>query len=275
MQRHSSFVRFSFVFFLSLLMSLAARPLAAQTDDDDAALRPAEPDFKVINIPTTLPLPLHGSSFNLTHRFGENLRTDSFSKQASNLFGIDQGATIQFEYRFGVFKHLEAVAARTNFAKTLQLEARYDAMHQTAGRPFGLSGFVSVEGGDNFQQDYKPALGVSLSHLFGERAAVYAAPVWVHNSAAGTGTTRDTGYIGLGARVAFLPTAYLLGEVTPRVGGYGPGDPEFAFGIEKRVGGHVFSLVFANTPGTTFGQLATGGFPKNLQMGFNLTRKFF
>jgi hypothetical protein len=37
-------------------------------DDDDAALRPLEPDFTVINLPTTLPLPLHGGSFHLTHR---------------------------------------------------------------------------------------------------------------------------------------------------------------------------------------------------------------
>ena len=52
-------------------------------------------------------------------------------------------------------------------------------------------------------------------------------------------------------------------------------DPQFAFAIEKRVGGHVFALTFTNNPGTTFGQIAQGGNPNTLNLGFNLTRKFF
>jgi hypothetical protein len=260
---------------LALTVCTAATVHAQTTDDDDAKLRPAEPDFFVINLPTTLPLPVHKGSFHLTHRFGENLRADSFKTQLSNLFGMDQGATIQFEYRFGVMKHVEAVVARTNFNKTFQFSGKYDAIHQSDTRMFGLSALVSVEGGDNFQESYKPALGVTVSHAFGDRAAGYVVPVWVHNSAAGTGITRDTGMIGFGGRVRFADTNYVFGEVTPRIGGYAPGDPEVAFGYEKRVGGHVFSLVLANTPGTTFGHLAAGGFPHNLQLGFNLARKFF
>ena len=48
-------------------------------------------------------------------------------------------------------------------------------------------------------------------------------------------------------------------EVTPRLGGYVIGDAEYAFSIEKRIGGHVFSVVFANASGSTYGQLARGG----------------
>jgi hypothetical protein len=246
-----------------------------EASHDDAKLRPAEPDFTIINLPTTLPLPVHGGDFHLTHRFGENLLNDRFSELASNLFGIDEGATIEFGYRFGVMKHLEAIAARTNFNKVIQLSAKYDPIHQDDTHWLGLSGILSVEGANNFQENYEPALGASISRAFGDIAAVYVVPFWVHNSAAGTGVIRETVFIGLGARVSFMPGAYLTAEVSPRPGGYRPGDSEFAFGIEKRIGGHVFSLVFANMPGTTFGQLAAGGFPHNLQMGFNLTRKFF
>jgi hypothetical protein len=64
-------------------------------------------------------------------------------------------------------------------------------------------------------------------------------------------------------------------EVTPRVSGYVIGDAEYGFGISKRVGGHVFDLTFTNGPGTTFAQLARGGFPGSLFLGFNLARKFF
>ena len=277
MNRHSCSARLFIATAFLIILTAFALPARAQgaADDDDAKLRPAEPDFTVVNLPTTLPLPLHAGNFHLTHRFAENLRNDSFNTQLSNLFGMDQGATIQFEYRFGVLKHLEAIAARTNFNKTFQFSGKYDALHQTDSRWFGASAIVSIEGGDNFNENYKPALGGSVSHAFGDRAAVYGVPVWVHNSAAGTGNTRDTFFIGVGGRVAFTPTAYVIAEITPRVSGYAPGDPEYAFGVEKRVGGHVFSLVFANTPGTTFGHLASGGFPHNLQFGFNLARKFF
>ena len=81
--------------------------------------------------------------------------------------------------------------------------------------------------------------------------------------------------LGLGGRVRIGGTAYLVLEGSPRVAGYAPGQAEYAFGIEKRVGGHVFQLTFANTTGTTFGQLAHGGTPETLYLGFNIARKFF
>jgi hypothetical protein len=91
----------------------------------------------------------------------------------------------------------------------------------------------------------------------------------------GSGTTRDTGFVGLGARLRIRPTVYVVGDVSPRVGGFQPGEAQYAFAIEKRVGAHVFSLAFANSAATTFGQIAGGGFPDALFFGFNLARKFY
>jgi hypothetical protein len=252
-------------------ITAAAQPAA----DDDARLRPLEPDFTLVNLPTTLPLPLHKGNFHLTHRFNENLRNDSVTTQLSNLFGLDQGATIQFEYRFGILKHVEAIASRTNVDRNIQLSSKFDAFQQSATMPIGFSAIASIEGGNNFQERYAPALGAVVSRTLGTVVAVYASPFWVHNTAPGTGITRDTGYIGLGARVQIIPTLYVVGEVTPRVGGYKPGDPEYAFALEKRVGAHVFSLTFANGAATTYGQIARGGNPGALYLGFNLARKFY
>lgn len=253
----------------------AAQVASSSDDDDDARLRPVEPDFNVINIPTTLPLPVHAGNFHLIHRFAGNLRDGSFGDNLGNLFGIDQGATMSFEYRFGVMKHLEAIAARTNFDKNIQFSAKYDALHQSASHPVGVSVILSVEGGNNFRRDYAPAVGASLSRTIADKVAVYADPFWVHNSAAATGVDQNTGFIGLGARTRLMRDTFFVFEVTPRLGGYVPGEAEYAFSVEKRVGGHVFSLVFSNSPASTYGQLARGGFPENLVMGFNLARKFF
>jgi hypothetical protein len=257
--------------------STAADPAAAAAaaDDDDAALDVIEPDFRVINLPTTLRLPRYKGDFTLTHRFGGNLRSGSFSDQAGHLFGIDEGATVGFEFRFGLARHLQGTAYRTTFNRTIQLGLKYDALHQSAGMPLSVSGVFTDEGIDNYQHNHAQALGASVSRKFGDVVAVYAVPMWVHNTAAGAGIDRDTGVFGLGGRLRIRPTVYVSGEVSPRIGGYDPGDNEYGFAIEKRVGGHLFQLNFTNTLGTTSAQLARGGAPNNLQMGFNLIRKFY
>jgi hypothetical protein len=276
-------------FFTSLTATAHAQPPAATAqatadpqaatpppaDDDDAKLRPLEPDFSLVNLPTTLPLPVHAGDFHLTHRFNENLRNDSFGTQASNFFGLDEGATIQLEYRFGVMKHLEAIVSRTNVQRDIQFSAKYDAFHESASHPIGLSAIVGVEGTNNFKENYAPALGVVVSRTIANVAAVYVTPIWAHNTFPGTGVMENTFYVGLGARVRIVPSLYVVGEMSPRVGGYTPGDAEYAFSLEKRVGAHVFSVTFANTAATTYGQIARGGNPESLYLGFNLARKFF
>jgi len=248
---------------------------AAATGGDDGSLQLAEPDFRVVTIPTTLRLPRHGSNFELTHRFNGNLRNGDFGSQASNLFGLDQGAVVGFEYRFGIMRHVEAAIYRTAIDKTFQFYGKYDAVHQSASTPVSISGLVSIEGQNNFQDVYSPALGAVVSRTVGDWLALYAAPIWVHNTAGILNIDRDTSYVGIGGRLRLRPTVYVVAETSPRVAGYSPDKPAFAFGLEKRAGGHLFQLNFGNGQGTTFGQMARGGIPHALYMGFNLARKFF
>jgi hypothetical protein len=70
-------------------------------------------------------------------------------------------------------------------------------------------------------------------------------------------------------------TVYVVGEIAPRAGGYSPDKSAYGFGVEKRLGGHLFQINFNNGQGTTFGQLARGGLADSLFLGFNLARKFF
>ena len=249
----------------------AVTPMA----DDDAALDPIEPDFSLVNLPTTLRLPRNTGNFHLTHRFNENLRTDDFSTQIQNLFGLDNGANIGLEFRWGIMRHLEAIVQRTSISRDIQFSGKYDAVHQSASRPVSLSAIVAVEGDNNFRHHYSPSLGLVVSRKIADAVALYATPFWVHNTTAEETPTQDTGFLGLGARVRITPTVYVVGEVPPRLGGYVIMDPEYGFAIEKRVGAHVFSLTFTNAPATTFRQLAQGGNPDTLNLGFNLTRKFF
>jgi hypothetical protein len=274
-----------------VLPLFAASPASAQTatdpassapagqaggaPDDDAALVLAEPDFRVLNLPSTLRLPVHKSSFQLTHRFNGNLQRGTFSQNAGNLFGLDQGAVVGFEYRFGLARHLQAAVYRTAVDKTFQFYGKYDPVRQGESTPLSISALFSIEGADNFQEHYAPALGLVVSRTVSDRLAMYATPVWVHNTAAVFDVDRDTFFVGLGGRLRVSSTVYLVGEVAPRVNGYSPDKAAYGFGIDKRVGGHVFQINFNNGQGTTFGQLARGGFPDTLFLGFNLARKFF
>jgi len=182
---------------------------------------------------------------------------------------------VGFDYRLGIARHLQAAVYRTALDKTFQFSGKYDAVRQHDSIPVSLSALLSVEGTDNFQERYSPALGAAVSRMVADRLAVYATPVWVHNTAAILNIERDTFFVGVGGRVRLSSTVYLVGEVAPRAGGYRPDQAAYGFAIEKRAGGHLFQLNFNNGQGTTFGQLARGGFADSLYLGFNLARKFF
>src|SRR5687767_7776485 len=258
--------------------STATPPAQVVEDDPDLDLSVVQPDFSVITLPTTLRLPRFKSAFRVTHRFGRPLGDGSFGDLAGDLFGLDAGAQIGLEYRFGLMRGLQAGIHRTS-NKTIEFFSQYSLMQQTASRPVGVGVLASIDGTDNFRDSYSPALGVAISRTLGAHGAVYVEPVWVNNSNPEPQELIDdnsTFLVGLAARLRIRPTVYIVGEVVPRVSGYDPGVTHGTFGIEKRAGGHSFQLNFSNGFATTMGQLARGGFTNDdWYMGFNISRKFF
>ena len=255
----------------------AAAPAQAPTDDPDKDLNESQPDFTLIGLPTTLRVPRFASAFRVTHRFLRPLGAGDFGDLADDLFGIDSGAQIGLEYRFGLMRGLQVGLHRTS-DKTIKFFTQYSVLQQREGGMLGLDVVASIDGTNNFKDSYTPAIGVAVSREFGSHGAVYVEPMWVNNSnqlPSELTDDNDTFVIGLGARVRIRPTVYLVGEMLPRIG-YDPGVNHASFGIEKRAGGHVFQLNFSNGFGTTMGQLARGGTSNDdWYMGFNISRKFF
>jgi hypothetical protein len=256
--------------------SVAAPP--AQEDDPDRDINFSQPDFTLLALPTTLRLPRHKSAFRVTHRFGRPLGDGDFGDLVEDLFGLDSGALIGLEYRFGLFRGSQLGIYRTS-SRTIQFFAEQSIKTQRDGFPFGVSALAAIEGTDNFRDSYSPALGVLLSRELGGHGALYVEPIWVNNSnelPEEIVDDNDTFMVGLGARIRIRPTVYLLVEGAPRVAGYDPGVTHVSFGIEKRAGGHMFQLNFSNSFGTTFAQVARGGFNNDdWYIGFNISRKFF
>lgn len=253
---------------------------AAQAEDEpdtDADLNLAQPDFSVVTLPTTLRLPRFKSAFRVTHRFGRPLGQGDFGNLLEDFFGLDSGAQIGLEYRFGLARGLQGGIYRTS-DRTIQFFSQYNVLQQKDG-PVGLSVMATIDGTNNFRDSYTPAFGVIVSRDLGSYGAVYVEPMWVNNSnplPSDVVDSNDTFMIGLGARVRIRPTVYLVGEFAPRVSGYDPGVTHGSFGLEKRAGGHTFQVNFSNGFGTTMGQIARGGTGgDNWYLGFNISRKFF
>lgn len=266
---------------LTLGVLLVLVPTAARAQDDDAALKPAEPDFTLITLPTSLNAPVGKMAFRVTHRFARPLDCDTcVNTLGGDAFGIDNGAQIGLELRAGVVKNGQVGVYRVS-DKTLNVFGQYGLTRQTGSMPIETAVRVGVDmtnvGQRHTDSEYSPAIALILGRLIGDQAALYVEPSWVHHSNVFRLPGDDnTVMIGLGARVRVLPTLYLTGEFSPRVGGYKPGHHPGSFSLEKRVGGHMFQINFSNGLGTTPGQLARGGPSQNeWHLGFNITRKFF
>jgi hypothetical protein len=247
-------------------------------DDPDLDPNPAQPDFILATLPTSLRLPAHKMSFRLTHRFLRPLGAGDFGDLAGDLFGLDGGAAIGLELRYGVIKGGQIGIYRTSIGKTIQFFGQYEVLPQTKF-PVGVDVVLNVDGTNNFQDSYSPGVSLVLSREVSDRAALYVEPAWVNNSNPKPKELiddNDTILVGLGARLRVRKNTYVFLEGSPRVSGYRPGDALMSFGLEQRVGGHVFQLNFSNSFGTTLAQVARGASASNdWYMGFNLSRKFY
>jgi hypothetical protein len=252
----------------------AAPAEAPQQDDPDLDVNLAQPDFMLSALQTTLRLPRNRLAFRLTHRFNQPLDESGFD----DLWGMDSGAIIGFEFRYGVIPGGQVGFYRTS-DRTIEFFSQYDVFKQGGGMPLGIAAFGGVEGTDNFTDKYSPTIGAIVSREFGTRAAAYAHPFWVNNTNPDPSELVDhnsTMMLGFGVRVRVFSATYLVAEAAPRLSGYAPGTTHVSFGIEQRAGGHLFQLTFANNQGTTPANVARGGpSGNNWYLGFNLARKFF
>lgn len=256
-----------------------AAPVCAQTQDDpDLDVNFAQPDFTLVALPTTLRVPKFKSAFRVTHRFTRPLGDGSFGDLAGDFFGLDSGAQIGLEYRFGIWTATQIGIHRTS-DRTIEFFGQRELFAQGGGSPVTVAALATIDGTNNFRDSYSPGLGAVISRTVGEHAAFYLEPMWVNNSnllPSEVVDDNDSVLLGVGARVRVRPTVYVTFEGVPRVSGYDAGATQYGFGLEKRSGGHMFQLTITNGFGTTMGQLARGArSTDDWHLGFSISRKFF
>jgi hypothetical protein len=266
-----------------------APPPPPQVFDLDLQFVPAEPDFALATLPTTLRMPTGKFSFRLTHRFTRPIADGSAGEFFSDFFGLDSSAQVGFELRYGVRPGVQATIYRTS-DRTIQLLGQYELAEQTLGHRYATHVFVTIEGRNNLGLSdeiaiadgdvFSGAIGGVISHRFGGQGTVYAQPIVVLNAnvdPAMSTESQHTLMVGLGGRYQIGSSgAYVLAEAVPRLAGFDAGVSHISLGLEKVHGAHVFQFNVSNSLGSTLAQVARGGTTNDRwYIGFNLTRKFY
>jgi hypothetical protein len=253
-----------------------AAPAPASQPDPDQQFQPAEPDFTLGALPTTLRVPSRKFVFRMTHRFTRAIDSGDAGDFFGDLFGL--------ELRYGLLPGTQVGVHRTN-DREIQFFGQQDLWR--GGNGVALQALAAVAGADNFSEDFSSTLGVLVSKRFGTRGTVYVEPMGVFNASPfdddppvgvppGVPGHDDAFLLGLGGRWRLGGTVYVFAEGAPRLAGYDAGVNHVSVGVEKRAGGHVFQLNISNALGTTYRQMAQGGLTNDdWYIGFNLTRRFF
>ena len=131
---------------------------AAAADDPDLDFSIDQPDFTLITLPTTLRMPRFKSAFRVTHRFGRSLGSGDFADLAGDLFGLDSGAQIGLEYKFGVMRGLQAGIHRTS-NKTIEFFGQYSVCRRADRRSVWASSRLSTARTTSAMSIHQPRRG--------------------------------------------------------------------------------------------------------------------
>lgn len=273
-------------------------------------------DDLVFSVPTGRPLDRHGLYLNFTHRFPFQ---GAFTGPAEGgtLFGLDNFAIPSFGLRYGLTSKLSVMATRSPsiIGRPIELMAAYHFLDEHNGNPINAEVRFSMDGQNDFGKNFAENFELIVSRSLGHRAQIYAVPtVSLHarpllseNSitnappdlpcnagipvVAGSIAMHpcaNTFSLAAALAVDIRPTVALVAEAIPTlVNGdeLGIHRPAYAFGIQKKIWRHAFTLGFTNGPSTMVSQRGgtratflgdpTADRPGGLFIGFDLTRQIF
>lgn len=241
--------------------------------------------------------------------------SEHIARISKDLLGLDSSSVSSFGVTYGITDRLYANAYRSplcqpGLCKTIELGLGYHFLDEAGRSPIALSAYSSVEGDYNFTERYTYNFQVMIGRSVTRFVNVFFSPA-AHVNANGSDRFKEflsaqplisklrlgrhSGSFGFGVNARVRPTTSLLLEYTPRVGfklgqitpdfdstigqlaGFkNVSEAEIAFGFEKRIGRHVFSLTFSNTQTTTTARYNSSNQalpPNKFAIGFNLFRR--
>lgn len=287
--------------------------VATKGRESSRAYEPYE--HHIVNVPTTKPVRKHSLNVHFTHRFQQPFHPidesarDLFGLDSSSVSGLGFTFGITDRLYANVYR---SPLCRKGVCKTIEIGLGYHWLDEAGRSPISLSTYASIEGDDNFTETYTYNLQAMLGRSVTRFLNVFFSPA-VHINSNGQGRFnihpdestdpralglrlgQHTGSFGFGMNGRIRPTVSLLFEYTPRIGfkmgqvipivnddtgeltGFeNRSEAAIGFGVEKRIGRHVFSLTFSNTQATTTARYnSSSGVlpPSKVAIGFNLYRR--
>jgi hypothetical protein len=274
-------------------------------------------DYRLINLATPKSVPKGTWNMSFNHRFSQPV--NPIRESGKSLLGFDSFSVSAFGVSYGITDKLYVNAYRSplcqkGLCKTIELGIGYHWLDQTKKSPIALTTYASVEGNDNFTEEYTYNLQTMMSRRVGKRVYLFFSPALSLNSngqhrfnprpddyfpsATAANNFRLPSYtasFGFGAAVMVSPKHVALFEYTPRIGfklgrvepifdndfnvtGFNNiSKPSIGFGFQWNIGKHSFTLTLSNTQTTTTSRSNSSNLvlsPKNVVIGFNLFRRW-
>jgi Membrane bound beta barrel domain (DUF5777) len=276
-------------------------------------------DDSLFSVPTGRRLERHGLYVNFTHRFPFEPAFTTPGR-GDTLLGLDDFSISSFGLRYGVTSKFSVMAYRSpsEIGRPIEFMAAYNFLDESDAKPFNLAFRFSIDGQNNFSSNYTENFELVTSRSFGRHAQLYVTPTFsIHqrpllpnpNNALADPVPNqpcsaplaaslppsfqarpcaNTFSLAMGTSVSVRPTVAIIAETIPTLVNANEiaiHRPEFAFGIQKRLWRHAFTLGFTNGPGTivsersgtnaTFTGNPSADIPSKMFIGFNLTRQLF
>ena len=241
--------------------------------------KPAFWGTRLINLPTTRSLDKGRFLFQISHRF-----TDPVGLGYPSFYGLDSPAQILFGFGYGFSDTLALTLARTNLDQEFELALHWRLVEQESSGHFPFSAALHVGGALITTSQTRRALlapenidlnfQLSLVRQLDDRFSLLVVPSFGTNTNHAVGR-QGTFALGIGGRWMILDDISIIGEWVPVLSGHKAAAGGWGFGIEKKIGGHVFQFFVLNGMGLLPDQYLPGGdLTNDARLGFNIFRTF-
>ncbi len=240
-----------------------------------------------INLLTVEPLTKKELHFAIMHTFG------TLDGGIENLFGLDNGANIQFSFEYAWTEKFSLAASRSSRDKVYNLFGRYHVFQQSqnGSKPFSLS-LAGGAGVNTSRYDFlpepAPTFGERMSYFgqlmfarkFTPKIAVQVTPIMAYFTDPRSVYQiqgRENFYLALGfsGKLKVTDRSSLTLQYIPNLNT----DLRNNFGIgwDIEAGGHVFQMYFVTSQALNEQYLLAGGngtIGDEFRLGFNVNRIF-
>ncbi|MGB7295850.1 MAG: DUF5777 family beta-barrel protein [Candidatus Aminicenantales bacterium] len=244
--------------------------------------KPAFWGTRLVNLPTTTTPGKGEFLFRISHRFQPPVSDgwDAF-------YGLDGPAFILFSFGYGITDNLTATIGRSKLYQEWELSADWSLLEQGKNSSLPFSATLHVGGsvvsldkpiGAEWSGRFRLSALVSLAHQLSDRLSFLLVPAFSSNTNFWEPSSEGTFSLAIGGRFIVMNDLSLIAEWIPRLAGYKDDYSGWGFGIEKKIGGHVFQVFITDSLGLTASQFLPGGDLRlgdgDFRLGFNIFRSF-